>query len=236
MPTTVLPFLKYTLGLLLMGGALTHYLARSVRFESIESKTIDNHPVFNQVSFISGATQDIWRMRQSHLGEKLDLQKWDELMIKVDKSRNPFEVSYHQLRSGKEIEYKVSCVLCHANGPRAIRAQSRSSAAPLSVSDKISLGVLNLRIRAYPKMKVKHIPLAQVRKVPLKYEDKAALNPLKVASCTMCHHDGFLGRGTLTLQQGLPIAHLMKNKQMPPWPFTVSRREREQIENFLKGF
>ena len=38
----------------------------SVTFESLESKTESNGPVYNQVSLESNTTKDIWKMRQSH--------------------------------------------------------------------------------------------------------------------------------------------------------------------------
>lgn len=120
-----------TLGGFFIGAALYSltwlpYQTPSVRFESIESKTPENHPVFNQVRLSVSRKQDVWFMRQSHTGVKLETAKWDELMIKVDKSKRPYAVTYHQLLKGRETEYRVSCYFCHSNGPRAIRASGES--------------------------------------------------------------------------------------------------------------
>ena len=62
---------------------------QSIFFESLESKTLEAKPVFNQVDFVSGWERDIWFMRQSHHGFQLDIAQWDRLAIVVDKKKIP---------------------------------------------------------------------------------------------------------------------------------------------------
>jgi hypothetical protein len=234
---------KILLMTLPLGGviffSLTTILAKPVLFESIESKTIEDHNVYNQVTFESKNNHDIWKMKQNHHGRAYPLQQWDDLMIKVDKSSRPYKVSYHQLQNGKEVEFKVSCYFCHSNGPRAIRANYQSTQAPMDLQSKLAIGLMNLKIKTYGKMEILNENLkigSKERQTPLKYFGKNELAPLKIASCTMCHNDQFWGRGSLTRQQALPIKHLIQKRQMPPWPFSLSKSEKNQIELYLQGF
>jgi hypothetical protein len=219
--------------------SLTTILARPVLFESIESKTIEDHNVYNQVTFESGNNQDTWKMKQSHQGRSYPLKQWDQLMIKVDKTSRPYKVSYHQLQNGKEVEFKVTCYFCHSNGPRAIRANFNSIQAPVDVQGKLAIGLMNLKIKTYGKMEILKENLkigSKERLTPLKYFGKNELAPLKISSCSMCHNETFWGRGTLTRQQALPIKHLIEEGEMPPWPLSLSNSEKKQISEYLKGF
>lgn len=232
--------LSLIMTLLLVSGVFLFTLSHeAITFESIESKTIDEEAVFNQVSFESQKHLDIWKMRQSHGGRHLALKEWDELMIKVDKRQRPYQVSYHQLKNGKESEFKVSCYFCHSNGPRIIRPEIKSANAPLSLAQRAQINLWNLRMKSYGKVEIKKESLTlggKARMTPLKYFGKNDLEPLKLSSCTMCHHDSWWGRSSLTRQQALPIAHLVKNGQMPPWPFKISAEEQQKLNDYLKGF
>lgn len=226
-----------------MGGVIffisTQLMKQTVTIESVESKTIEGHEVFNQISFKSQNQQDIWSMKQSHQGRSYPLNQWDELKITVDKTSRPFKVSYSQLQNGKEVEFKVSCYFCHSNGPRAIRPNFESEKAPLDLTSKMALRLFNLKIKTYGKMEIQKTNLkigTKERTTPLKYFGRNEVAPLQLATCTICHHDQFWGRGTLTRQNALPIEHLVKNNLMPPWPFQLSAGEKKQIENYLKGF
>ena len=227
---------KLFLALPFIGGVLFLLSKQSVRFESIESQTTHGGAVFNEVSFHPSAEQDVWLMKQSHSGEKLPTPQWEQVLIKIDKRKSPYKVSYHQLKDGVESEYRASCYLCHPHGPRVLRPNLESLRAPLNLKNRLSLNLLNLRIKLYGKMSLSEQKIPFDRKVPLYFKDKNALAPLKLASCTICHHDGWFGRGTLTRQQALPIAHLIAKNQMPPWPFKLNEKEKEQIDLFLKGF
>ncbi len=226
--------------LLLAGGVfLLATASDSITFESIESRTLEDLPVYNQVSFETNGNEDIWKMKQSHGGRHLALKDWDQLMIKVDKSKRPFKVSYHQLKNGKEVEYKVSCYFCHSNGPRIIRPELKSAKAPLTLQQRMQIQLWNMRMKSYGKVVInpKSLTFAgKPRETPLKYFGKRDVEPLKLSSCTMCHHDSWWGRGTLTRQQALPMAHLVKTKQMPPWPFSITPEEQEKLNVYLKGF
>lgn len=173
-------------------------------------------------------------MRQSHGGKDLPMSEWDELAIKVDKSKRPYLVSYHQLKNGKETEYKVSCFFCHSNGPRAIRTDS-----PLPLFEKSIITFWNLRIKTYGRMQIKknsNLINNQKRLIPLQYFGKKDLEPLTIRSCTLCHNESWWSRGQLTRQQDLTIRHLVSSGKMPPWPLSLGVEEKKKLELFLQGF
>lgn len=233
-------FLSLIMALLLLSGAFLFSVSEeAITFESIESKTIDDGAVFNQVSFETHGDEDIWKMKQSHGGPHLELKNWDELRIRVNKKKRPFQVSYHQLKDGKEIEYKVSCYFCHSNGPRIIRPELKSKEAPLALKQRVQIELWNLRMKTYGKVEIKkesYFMAGKERITPLKYFGKNDVEALKLPSCTICHQDTFWGRGFLTRQQALPIVHLVKTGNMPPWPFKISPEDKEKLDNYLKGF
>lgn len=228
------------MALLLVCGVIYIFLSsESITFESIESKTIEGKAVFNQVSFESRGEVDIWKMRQSHGGRLLALNEWDELMIKVDKKKRPYQVSFHQLKNGKESEYQVSCYYCHSNGPRIIRPETNSESAPLTFNQKLQIGMWNLRMKSYGKVEIKKSSLLlnkNKRATPLMYLGKKDLEPLTLTTCSMCHHDSWWGRGKLTKQQTMAINHLVDRGEMPPWPFSLSENEKQQIQEYLNEF
>ena len=102
-----------------------------IKIQSKESKTIDGFAVYNSIKLISEKNKDIWMMNQSHFGQNPDPTMLDRLVIIVDTSTKPKSAEFYQLPSGKlewsedlrlqKIDYKVSCFMCHANGPRALR-------------------------------------------------------------------------------------------------------------------
>lgn len=230
------------LGLSLIGGVFSSWLSSSepIIIESIESKTEKGHPVFNQITLESSSTKDVWKMRQSHAGRKAELSTWDEIMITVDKSQKPFIVSYGQFRDGKEIELKASCFTCHANGPRNIRPELQSKLAPPTLKEKAIISLWNLRMKSYGLVKIddNNFQLnGTFRRVPLRFFGKTDRTPLKIKTCLYCHNSqDFWGRGNLERQHAATIAHLVKRKEMPPWPFTLGTEEKAQLDAFLKGF
>ena len=99
-------FNSFTLLLLLfvIGGASLAFIpSTSVKIESFESKTAKGHPVFNKISYIDSPQKDVWLMQQSHDGAEAPLEAWDVIKIVVDKRQNPYLVSYHQVKAGKEL-------------------------------------------------------------------------------------------------------------------------------------
>ena len=106
----------------------TFYFAptsRSVSFESLESRTDSGAPVFNQIGFVGGWSQDVWLMRQSHHGfTKSPERDWDRLAIVVDKTERPYRARFYEFRPGplrladasEAAPFKARCYACHAVG------------------------------------------------------------------------------------------------------------------------
>ena len=149
--------ISYLSSSILVGGLIGFALLfdeTSVLIQSRESKTLDDKPVYNQISYFTNKKQDVWMMNQSHHGLKAELQEWDRLAIVIDKNKSPKEVTFLQLPPGElkweeglikqKINYKVSCFMCHSNGPRAIRPDDKS--LQVSTFSKAKIFVWNLRI------------------------------------------------------------------------------------------
>ncbi len=195
---------------------------QSLLFVSKESKTVDNHDVYNEIQFFPGWEKDTWVMRQSHEGLQIPHDTWDRLAIVVDKTQRPFKALFYQLEPGpmefnensKPAPFRAPCLSCHANGPRAIRPQAAN------LWQTIQTSLLNLRIKSYWQVRSingqPHNELA-----PFKRQHKALDKPIKAESCRLCHGDGKLRNG-LTMQQLTTAKFLVQNKQMPPWPLTLS--------------
>jgi hypothetical protein len=222
----------------LIGGSfmILQDLPEEVLTQSLESKTITGSAVFNKIALKTNNQQDIWEMRQSHHGLKGDDIKWDHLKIIVDKTTTPYSVSYHQLENNKEVDYKVSCFLCHANGPRAIRADFNSKHVRMSIQDKLQIYLWNFKIKSYGQVVLKKDLLK--RKTPLKWTEGHFNQRLNVPTCLKCHNDegGLFSRGALLRQHFMSIQYLVDNKEMPPWPYKLPEKERMKIDLFLKNF
>ena len=150
-------------------------------------------------------------MKQSHFGE--NSKSWDNIEIKVNKLER--SVTYHQLdKNGKEIELKTSCFRCHPSGPRAIRPKG-----DVSIRKRMAILKLNLKIKSYGDLK----------------SYKSTSKTLKVASCIKCH---FIGgpRSELKEEHSLTIKHLVDNEKMPPWPYSLSVKDRRMLKKFIYKF
>lgn len=217
----------------------------SVLFESEESKTLEGGPVFNRIRWVRGTDEDVWMMQQSHHGASAPAEKWDRLAIVIDKRVTPHTARYLQLEPGPlewrpgilRRPYRVSCFLCHGNGPRAVRP-----ASGLSWTERAQVAFWNLRIQTYgrirpsPEHEAEDAALVAARKVPFRLRGTLENDRLELAACKRCHFEGRSGRGSLTRQQTLTIEHLVEQGQMPPWPYTVSARERAKLRSFMEGF
>jgi hypothetical protein len=206
-------------------------LNQKVLFESIESKNEKGESIYNQVEFISGKDKDVWLMRQGQKGLDQPLSGWDELKVTVDKTQKPFRATFSQLKEGKEIEYKVSCFICHPNGLRKIRAQLLDNN---TWRDRLTLSYWNLKMASYGRiLPVENLINNKNRKRSL-YLGKTAGTKLKVKVCFQCHGDknGF-DRGELFLQNAVTIAHLVEKKEMPPFGHSLSEKEKAEILTFL---
>lgn len=208
-----------------------------VTIHSVESKTQEGHPVYNRIKLEVSGNLDIWTMKQSHYGFTAPIESWDTIRIIIDKDKKL--VRYQQLINNVEVELKAACYTCHANGPRAIRPDYDSKEVSYSLQDRVTVAMMNFKIKSYGRMKISDESFklhGKIRIVPLKFFGKTDNTVLNVKSCTFCHNkDQFWGRGELTRQQGGTIRHLVTNGQMPPWPFTVSDEDKVRIEKFVKN-
>jgi len=215
-------FKLFSLGLHLVAGP---FLPSEVLFESIESKTSNGGPVFNKISLEQTDTHDVWTMKQSHHGKHA--KNWDLIQIKVHTKNKT--ATYHQLdKEGKEIEFKTSCFRCHAGGPRYIRPK-----AGLSFTQKLQVQKWNWLIKSYGDIKNSESKAIAVRKVP--FNESKTDHPITIKSCTHCHYQGG-PRAPLTSAHKLTIKHLIKTKQMPPWPYKMTKKDQKALKRFIYGF
>ena len=127
-------------------------------------------------------------------------------------------------------EYRVSCFTCHANGARAIRYNSNSKVAKVSLLEEVVIAYWNLKIKHQGTVSTKqNIQIKErARVVPLKFEGRLDTKILELKSCNLCHGAGsIMGRSALQYQQLGTIKHLVESEQMPPLFFTVSKEDRE---------
>jgi hypothetical protein len=216
---------------------------QEVIIQSLESRTSEDKPVFNKIKYIKKANQDIWMMNQSHAGLTNDLTKWERLAIVVEDKK----ASFYQFQAGplewsedllkKQVSYRVSCFMCHNNGPRAIRPDQQGLS--INFYDQTKIFFWNLKIKSYGRIQEsEEMSLAdQYRKIPFKHRQGLENETLNVKTCLHCHkEEGFLARGKLTRQQAGTIEFLVKNKIMPPAGFSLSLTEQNQINDFVAGF
>ena len=211
--------------------SLSFLLPQEVLIESFESKTSLGKNVYNKIGLISTKEKDIWLMNQNHSELK---GNWDELKIVVDKTKTPYQANFFQLKGNKEIEYRISCFKCHANGPRAIRPNYNSQKVSNNVFDKIQVFLWNLKIKHYGNIQTKqNIKVNnKYRKVPLKHPGFIANKVIKSKTCSLCHgKDSYMGREELRFQQKGTIKHLVETGAMPPWPLNLSMKEKHNLLN-----
>lgn len=218
-----------TLAVLTTAGALAIvFTDDEITFQSLESISTGGKPVFNTIKYIKSNGRDIWMMNQSHYGLNIPREKVDRLAIVIT-NRN---VSFYQLKPGpllwednllnKQVTKKVSCLVCHNNGPRVVRPNF----------DSFDVGWLGKARIFFWNMKIKSYGL-------LKTEEKIEFGNkvLKVAACTKCHkNEGFFARGELREHNASAIEFMLKNKIMPPVGFSLSENELREVKDFVQGF
>ncbi|MBN22600.1 MAG: hypothetical protein CL678_15055 [Bdellovibrionaceae bacterium] len=219
---------------------------QEVLIESAESKAPSNGPVYNQIKWFSSKDKDVWMMNQSHYGLNAPKKEWERLAIVIDKTTSPKTAKYFQLGSGKlewqeglaKQSYRVSCYMCHSNGPRVIRPNYASSLRKVSLWDKAKITYWNLRIKFYGRV----IPHPDHKRedanleVPFRWRSSFENQVLNVKSCTSCHKDfGFLARGTLKRQHILTIKFMLREGHMPPFGFSISESDKKLINQFIGG-
>ena len=207
--------------------------------ESLESKTVNGGSVFNRIQYISEKGQDTWLMQQSHKGYNSEFNTWDRLAIVVDKSKAPYQAKFYQFKAGElklaseneRVPFKVRCFMCHANGPRAIRADSNSQTISLSFNKKIYIEYLNLKIKLYGKI----VPTEGQGSPEAPFQSSLSLlhKKLKLASCIQCHSDEGI-RNSLTLEHLTTAKFLIQNNQMPPYPYKISEEDRRKVQSLFQ--
>lgn len=227
---------------------LSLFDSSSVVIASEESKNSEMKEVFNEIRWIQKDDTDIWMMNQSHAG-RFPNQPWDRIAIVIDKTTSPVTARFYQFPSGpleweeslikKRVDYRASCFACHNNGPRAIRASSANSEAPLSWQDRVKIQIWNLRIKTYGRIQFAQDMdiLPKGHTTPFRVFDAKMNDVLKVKTCTYCHKEqGLLARGVLRRQQRGTIEHLVKSGEMPPAGFSLSENEIQELQDFVRGF
>jgi hypothetical protein len=205
------------------------HLPNQVFFESLESKTEKQEPIYNKISLIQEENRDIWKMKQSHHGP--EAKEWDTIQIIVDKSSKPYKASYHQLNEkGEEIEYRTSCFRCHSGGPRYIRPKSK-----LSFKEKLQVQKWNWLIKSYGDVETIQAKETFVRQVPLKEKEQEHQYSLNSKACLSCHYKGG-PRAPLSIAQRGTIKHLVKTGAMPPWPYKLTAKEKAEVKQFIYQF
>lgn len=215
--------------------------------ESLESKTSSDSSVFNKIKWFRFKDIDVWMMNQSHHGAGADAKHWERLAIVIDKTQSPMRARFYQLEAGplvwsehfKEKPFRVSCFMCHNNGPRAIRPNNDSSVMELSLRDQIKIFYWNLRMKSYGRIMASavHDEQDKILKTPFRYQSPYENEALKVSTCMQCHkEEGFMARGLLRRQQWPTIAFMLESGQMPPSGFKLSGHEKKELDKFLQGF
>lgn len=242
------PILKISIG---TSALIFSFLAIAVSdnqeifLESKESKTMGDRPVFNKIKLFQFKDRDVWMMNQSHHGIKTEL--WDRLAIVVDKTQNPKTAKFYQFEPGPlewqenlpERPFKVSCYMCHNNGPRAIRPNYESPLNPTTFKDKIKISYWNLKMKFYGRIlpHPSHDAMDLSAEKPFRFHSAYENETLKVKTCMKCHKEsGLFARGSLHRQQTPTIKFMLESGEMPPPGFSLSFEEKVQIEKFLEGF
>ncbi|MCB9072883.1 MAG: cytochrome c [Bdellovibrionaceae bacterium] len=215
--------------------------------ESRESKTLTGQPVFNKIKWFRFKDKDVWMMNQSHHGANAADSSWDRLAIVVDKTTSPKVARFYQLAPGElrwtnnipEQSMRVSCFLCHNNGPRALRPNWSSSTVSLSMADRIQVALWNTRMKFYGRIVLspEHDMRDKQQIPPVRFRSLYENEHLMIKTCVMCHKDkGFFARGFLSRQQARTIQFMTESGEMPPVGFRLSDDEKQQLHRFLKGF
>lgn len=228
---------------LLFGGLLA-FTPDEVLIRSLESKTADGGPVFNRIRFLRQGSRRIWMMNQSHHGPAAAPSRWDRLAIVMEPGPSGTVARFLQLPPGplewrdelltQGTAYRVSCFMCHRNGPRAIRPDGF---AGLGQSLRIFVWNLGIKTAGLVAEHPIHAKEDATLKVPFRHRGRLDNETLSVGVCLHCHTDeGLFARGKLTRQNGLAIDFMVRSRLMPPPGFPLSTAERKKIDDFVAGF
>lgn len=218
--------MKIIVAIGLLTALLLWYVQQPFTFISLESKTVTNGDVYNRIKFIPGVYSDIWLMQQSHQGINLSSDTWDRLAIVVDKTKTKPVATFFQFVGGalvmgtakENAPFRAPCFSCHASGPRAIRAKTSHWL------DDIKIALLNMRIKMYGAVDGKSSQ-EHDDGYPFRRKHVALKKSLQRESCVRCHHSDGL-RNELLRDHFSTAQFLVKNGEMPPWPFSLSEDDR----------
>lgn len=178
----------------------TGLLYESILFQSLESKTMQNEPVFNKIKWFSFPEKDVWMMNQSHQGINATSENWDRLAIIIDKKAKQKTAQFLQLQPGpliwsddllqKRIPYKVSCFICHSNGLRAIRPQWNPDYKN-NFKQQIQVAIINLKIKSYGRIieNAAHTTEDLKLAVPFRHQAQMDNEVLTLPLCIRCHKE-----------------------------------------------
>lgn len=245
------PFLIATSGILLTLGLGLAFAKSSAAFseplliQSLESKTLFEEPVFNEIKWFFYKDKDVWMMNQSHFGIEASSEKKDRLAIVIDKTKSPKTAYFMQLPPGplvwsddlysQKIKNKVSCFMCHANGLRVLRP-NMNGLIPVRFTDQIKVNYFNYKIKSYGLIIENKLHVSEDigLKNPFRYRADFENETLKLEACLQCHNGQ--KRSMLTRQNAIAIQFLVKNNFMPPNQIQLSAAEIKKIQNFTDGF
>lgn len=203
-------------------------------FVSHESKHVNGDPIYNRILLLTKGDEEIWMMQQQQKQYDSHFQKWDRLAIVVNNLQKT--VQFYQLRPGPlewttetrqmAIPNKVNCLICHANGPRAIRPDPKTS---LSWKNRLQIMLWNQRIKRSPRLSTEHVQQKNFDK-----DYPSAKSQLLIKACARCHNDSENGRGYLTTQHRFSIVFMLENHLMPPQSAALPKKELMEIAGFLK--
>jgi len=205
-------------------------------FQSLESKSMSDGPVFNNIRFQSSSKKDVWIMQQGHEGLQVEKTKWDRLALVIDKNEKPYQAKFYQLAPGELnftneneiIANKARCFACHASGPRVIRPNPDFA---LSLKERAQILLWNLKIKMYPKMTLAPGKIYS-EGVPFKSRHAYFSQKLNLPSCVKCHSSEGI-RGELTLEHAGTAAFLVKHGAMPPFPFQISEADLKELQRHV---
>jgi hypothetical protein len=160
----------------------------------------------------------------------------------VEKPHRSRTARFYQLEPGplewgdadiRQRPLRASCFTCHSNGPRAIRPNPNSAAAPLARWDRARIALWNVRIKTAGRTKEHPAQAAALDAgTPFRLQGPFENQALAVAACVRCHNDSVWGRGALTRQNFTTMRHMVEKGHMPPRGFSLSAAERKALEEF----
>jgi|GEM_PF-780157 len=252
--TLVVCVLGSLAALFILGGLWVSQQNHSVTFQSRESRTVSDGPVFNRVRYVREGQRDVWILEQSHKGISALAETAaasDRFVIAVEDGRATFQqfapgsanaLARQETRAREhEVEYGVACGVCHANGPRALRPDLSSRKAPLSVRDRLAVFVWNLKISTGRRIAAleTRLPVTEggtQRKVAFGPRASFWNERLDIPSCNRCHGGSHpLARAPLLRRNFATIAFLVNAGDMPPPLHPFPEADRQRLASFLSG-